>query len=161
MDSLNDQVKEYIIQLRKGEIQKAYSGIIAFMSGLRSYLEAGHLDFITSALYIGYMDMTYFAFTPVDLKNKKLKVAIVYLHESGSFEIWLAGSNRKIQAEYIEWMRDKNTGIYKLSKVQPGVDSILEATLIQNPDFDHLDELQNQIERKTLEFVKDISSMLL
>ncbi len=31
----------------------------------------------------------------------KLKIAIVYLHEDGRFEVWLGGSNRKIQAEFL------------------------------------------------------------
>lgn len=156
MSTLNDQIQEYIVQLRKGQIQKAYKGIFAFMTGLRSYLETSYPDYITSGLYNGYMDMTYFAFTPDELRKKKLKVAIVYLHETGSFEIWLAGNNRKIQSEYIEKMKDINTGKYKLSQIQPGVDSILESVLDQNPDFDHPDKLQRQIEMKTLDFLKDI-----
>ena len=36
MDSLNDCVKEYTIQLGKGQIQKAYRGIMTFMSDLKS-----------------------------------------------------------------------------------------------------------------------------
>ncbi len=106
------------------------------------------------------MDMTYFAFTPSYLKKMKLKIAIVYLHEDGRFEVWLGGSNRKIQAEYIELMRCKNKGKYKLSQVLPGVDSIIESILVEKPNFDHPEELKKQIERKTIEFVNDITSML-
>jgi hypothetical protein len=160
MDSLNDYIKEYTIQLSKGQIQKAYKGIMAFMSGLRTYLENMYPDFTASALYFGYMDMTYFAFTPPDLRNKKLKIAIIYLHEQGKFEIWLGGSNRKIQAEYIKLLSGKNLGNYKLSQVLPGVDSIIESTLAEQPDFDQPEELKKLIERKTIEFINDITSLL-
>lgn len=160
MDSLNDHVREYTIQLRKGQIQKAYKGLMIFMSGLRTYLESMYPEYTASSLYFGYMDMTYFAFTPTDLKNKKLKIAIVYLHEEGRFEVWLGGSNRKIQAEYIKLLSGKNLGKYKLSQSLPGVDSIIESTLSDQPNFDHPDELKKHIERKTIEFVNDITSML-
>jgi hypothetical protein len=94
------------------------------------------------------------------LKSKKLKIAVVYLHEEGRFEVWLGGSNRKIQAEYINLMRRKNIGKYKLSQVLPGVDSIIESILVEQPDFDHPEKLRKQIERLTMEFVDDIASML-
>lgn len=38
MDSLNNYVREYTIELSKGLIQKAYKGIMFFMSGLSTYL---------------------------------------------------------------------------------------------------------------------------
>src|SRR6056297_1596371 len=100
MESLNEYIKEYKTQLSKGNIQKAYRGIMIFMSGLKTDLEKNYLDYIVSSLYFGYMDMNYFAFTPSGLKDKKLKIAIVFLHEQGRFEAWLGGSNRKVQSEY-------------------------------------------------------------
>jgi len=160
MDSLNNYVKEYTIQLSKGQIQKAYRGIMAFISGLRTYLESMYPDYSASALYFGYMDMTYFAFTSPDLKNKKLKIAIVYLHEQNRFEVWLGGSNRKIQAEFIKFLTSKNLGKYKLSQALPGVDSIIESTLVEQPDFDQPEELKKHIEKKTIEFINDITSIL-
>jgi len=41
------------------------------------------------------MDMTYFAFTPSELKEKKLKIAIVYLHEQNRFDAWLGAVTEK------------------------------------------------------------------
>lgn len=54
-----------------------------FMLDLRTELEGRYPDYAVGNLYAGYMDMTYFAFTPPDLKEKRLKIAIVYLHEKG------------------------------------------------------------------------------
>lgn len=39
MESMNNYINEYTQQLRKGQIQKAYKGIMAFMTGLKVYLE--------------------------------------------------------------------------------------------------------------------------
>jgi hypothetical protein len=160
MISPNDVIREYMSQLSKGIIQEAYKNIMKFISDLSIYLKKRNPDYTLSALYFGYMDMTYFAFTPNDLKSKRLKIAIVYLHEQGRFEVWLSGTNRKIQSEYINFMRNKDIGGYKLSQVMPGVDSIIEATMVEDPDFDHPEELKKQIEKKAIGFIDDIVKLL-
>ncbi len=160
MISLNNHIREYTNQLRKGHIQKAYKGIMTFMSDLKVYFESKYPDYSASALYFGYLDMTYFAFTPAVLKDMKLKIAIVYLHEECKFELWLVGKNRQIQADYIELLSHKNIGGYTLSQINPGVDSIISSLIVERPDFDNTDELKKQIEVKTLEFTKDINSFL-
>ncbi|MDD3777028.1 MAG: hypothetical protein PHN32_05430 [Actinomycetota bacterium] len=133
---------------------------MAFMSGLKNYMEKKYSEYASSALYYGYMDMTYFAFTPLELKKKNLKIAVVYLHEQNRFEVWLGGSNRKVQAEYIEKLRHIDTGDYKLSRINPGVDSIIELQIIEQPNFDRVEDLMQKIESKTIEFAKNILSIL-
>jgi len=160
MKSLNESVKEYTAQVRKGDIQKAYKGIMSFMTRLKNQLERKYPEGKVGALYFGYMDMTYFGFTPEELKLRNLKIAIVYLHEQNRFEAWLSGSNRKIQAEYIEQFRHRNIGGNKLSKAGPGVDSILEVEIVSKPDFDNPEELMKIIENKSIEFIKSIISIL-
>jgi hypothetical protein len=160
MESLNEYVKEYKTQLSKGNIQKAYRGIMTFMSGLKTDLKKNYPDYIVSSLYFGYMDMTYFAFTPSGLKDKKLKIAIVFLHEQGRFEAWLGGSNRKVQSEYIEKLKHKKIGNYKLSQVLPGVDSIIESIVVEQPDFNHPEELKIQIEEELIDFINDVIYIL-
>lgn len=160
MNSLNTNIAEYQIQLRKGYIQAAYRGIMEFMSELRIYLVSRYPDYIVSSLYFGYMDMTYFAFTPMKLKSNKLKIAVVYLHQKGSFEAWLTGNNRIIQREYIELLESENIGEYKLSQVMPGVDSIVVANIVDLPDFDNIDILIRQIENKLIKFSDDMILLL-
>jgi len=160
MNTLNDNVKEYTLQLNKGHIQKAYKGIMNFMSELKAYLERQHPDYITSALYFGYMDMSYFAFTPSILKNKKLKIAIVYLHEECKFELWLAANNRKIKEEYVRILSNKNLGRFTLSQIQPGIDSIIASSIMEQPDFNNLSELKKQLEIRIIEFAKDANSII-
>ncbi|HPR34286.1 MAG TPA: hypothetical protein PKY64_01325 [Anaerolineaceae bacterium] len=160
MQSLNESVKEYTAQLQHGQIQKAYKGIMTFMSSLKAHLKNQHPEYTATALYFGYMDMTYFAFTPLDLKQRSLKIAIVYLHEQNRFEIWLGGANRKVQAEYIELFKAKDLDGLLLSEVKPGVDSIIELRLIEKPDFDHPEKLMLAIESKVIAFTGKIKELL-
>ena len=160
MDTLNSCISEYTNQLSKGQIQKAYKGIMTFMSSLRADLESKYPDYAMSTLYFGYMDMTYFAFTPPQLRQKKLKIAIVYLHEENRFEVWLAGNNRQIQAEYNALLSQRELGKYALSQINPGVDAIIAYSIIEKPDFDDPDSLKAQIETGTMEFIHDITAML-
>lgn len=160
MDSLNADIKEYNLQLGRGRIQKAYKGILAFMSGLRSRMEINHPEFNPTAIYPGYMDMTYFALVPPELKDLKLKIAIVYLHEQGRFEGWLAGINRKVQAETNARLTGRDLAGDMLSKVQPGVDSIVETILADQPDFDRPVDLMLQLETSVLDFTTRMTNLL-
>jgi len=160
MNSLNKDIAEYTEQLSKGQIQRAYKGILTFMTELKATLEHEHTDYAAGALYFGYMDMTYFAITPPVLKNKKLKIAVVYLHEQSRFEVWLAGNNRQIQAQVIEQLSNKDLCGYTLSQMSPGVDSIIESILVEQPDFDKPDELKKAIETKTNKFTTDMITLL-
>ncbi len=161
MQTLNESVREYTAQLQLGQIQKAYKGIMTFMSGLKTYLEGQHPDFSATGLYFGYMDMTYFAFTPPELKQRSVKIAIVYLHEKNRFEVWLGGANRRVQAETIELLKGKDIDGLVLSEVKPGVDSIIEMQLVQKPDFDHPEELMSAIESQVVEFIMKVKELLL
>lgn len=160
MDTLNSNIQEYQRQLEKGQIQKAYKGLMTFMTGLAADLQNRYADYTVSALYPGYMDMTYFAFTPSALREQKLKIAVVYVHEKNAFEAWLAGSNRKVQADTIARLRGKLLGAYALSTVSPGVDSIIEATLAAQPDFDSPETLQQTLEGRVLAFIQDMEKLL-
>ncbi len=160
MDTLNDHIRAYTAQLVLGHIQKAYKGIIGFMTELKAYLEHRHADYVSGALYFGYMDITYFAFTPIVLKQKKLKIAIVYLHGQSRFELWLAAENRKIQSATIALLSGKNIGAFKLSAAGPGVDSIIAWTAAEQPDFDSPDTLMTLIEAQTIRFAADMAALM-
>ncbi|MGI6090769.1 MAG: DUF7000 family protein [Saccharofermentanales bacterium] len=41
---------------------------------------------------------------------------MVYLHEKNRFEVWLGGSNRKVQTEHTELFRSKDTGYINFRK---------------------------------------------
>ena len=158
--SLNAVIKEYTDRLSEGKIQRAYKGIMDFMTGLKADMEKECPGHAASALYFGYMDMTYFAFTPAELKNKKLKIAVVYLHEENRFELWLAANNRQMQAEVIERLRHKNTGAYAVSQAGAGVDAIIALAVGGRPDFDRPDVLKELLIAKFKEFEYDMLCIL-
>ena len=159
MGSFNDDLEEYTRQLHSGKIQRAYRGIMTFMSELKAHLEAQHPDYASGTMYFGYMDMTYFAFTPPVLRDKKLKIAVVYLHEEARFELWLAAANRKIQGDYMEKLRHIDLGGYTLSQAAPGVDAIIAASVALQTDFDYPNEMKDQIEAKVRAFIVDMITL--
>ncbi len=160
MDTLNSAVREYTLQLGGGQIQRAYRGILSFMTGLGRHLRERYPGHAVGALYPGFLDMTYFSFTPPELKERKLKIAIVYLHGEGRFEAWLGGSSREVQAEYIRLLGGRPVGKYRLSKPAPGVDSILESVLADRPDFDCPEELRETVGKNAMAFIRDVNAIL-
>ena len=157
VESLREPMKEYRAQLQKGAIQKAYRGLMQYMMDLRTHLAKEYPDYtVSGSLYAGYMDMTYFSFFPESLKQRKLKIAIVFLHEAFRFEVWLSGYNRQVQAEYGKTIKERSWNRYRLVPSPQTSDSILEHVLVDDPDFGDLDALTRRIESGTLEFIRDV-----
>jgi hypothetical protein len=161
MESFHEYMAEYREQLRKGAVQKAYQGLMEYIMEVRTYFKNAYPTyFVSGNLYYGYMDMTCFAFIPESLKQRNLKVAIVFLHEAFRFEAWLAGYNKQVQAKYWKLFRESGWDAYKVVPATEGADSILEHILADNPDFRDLDALTKQIEKETLKFIRDIERFL-
>ena len=161
LDSLQESMKEYRKQLEKGHIQQAYRGLMDYFSALRLFFKKKYPDYsVSGSVYYGYMDMTYFPLFPRSLKRRKLKIAVVFVHDRLRFEVWLASMNKTVQKEYCRLFTDSNWRKYHIATTTKGVDSILDHILIENPDFSDLDALTEQIERGTLKFTKDIESFL-
>jgi hypothetical protein len=161
MESMQENISEYKKQLDKGYIQKAYQGIMQYLMALRSHFEKKYPDYIVSGnIYYGYMDMTYFSCTPESLTRRKLKIAIVFIHEKIQFEVWLAGYNRQAQSKYWKLFAESNWNKYRIPSNIKGIDSIVEYTVAGSPDFDNLDTLMKQIEQGTMTFINDIEDFL-
>ena len=161
MESFHEYMNEYRKQLEKGAINKAYKGLMEYIMDLRTYFQNKYPDYVVSgSIYYGYMDMTYFSFFPRSLKQRNLKIAIVFIHEAFRFEVWLAGFNKPVQTEYWKLFKESAWDKYHLVPTTKGADSILEHILVANPDFSDLDALTKQIEGETLEFISDVESFL-
>lgn len=161
MKSLHKSIAEYKKQLEKGDIQKAYRGLTEYMMNLKIHLKNSYPDFqVSGNFYQGYMDMTYFSFSPESLHNKKLKIAIVFIHEKIRFEVWLAGYNKPTQEKYLKMFKKNLSNKYRVPPATKGFDSIVEYDLADNPDFNDLESLTRLIESKTLKFTEDITDFL-
>ena len=160
MESLQEYIEEYRNQLEKGIIQKAYQGLMDYVMDLRMHFSKKYPDFAPGNIYQGYMDMTYFPIFPRELTSRKLKIAIVLIHEKIRFEVWLAAQNKQIQSEYRKLFREHDWTKYRIPAAVKGVDSIMEYTLSDNPDFGDLNALTKQIEKGTLAFINEIEEFL-
>ena len=161
MDSFNENMNEYRKQLEKGAIQAAYKGLMEYIMSLRTHLKNKYPDyFVSGSIYFGYMDMTYFSFSPKSITDRKLKIAIVFIHEAFRFEVWLAGNNKQVQSKYWKLFKESDWNKYHVVSNTTGVDSIVEQILVDNPDFGDLDNLTNKIERGTLKFLEDVEGFL-
>ncbi len=161
MGSLQESMIEYRTQLKKGAIQEAYRGLMEYIMGLRTYFNTRYPDHsVSGGIYFGYMDMTYFAVIPKALKQRGLKIAIVFLHEPFRFEAWLAGSNKRIQTKYWKLFKESGWNKHRIVPTTQGADSILECIVADTPDFSDLDAITKQIEKGTLRFISDVENFL-
>ncbi len=161
MDSFQKSMIDYKKQLQKGTIKEAYKGLMDYIMNLRTHFQTKFPDYVVSgSIYFGYMDMTYFSFFPKSLKNKQLKVAVVFVHDTFRFEAWLAGYNKAVQAKYWKLFKESGWDKYHVVSSPKGVDSIVEYVLVDDPDFGDLEALTRQIEAGTLQFIRDVEGFL-
>lgn len=161
MDSFNDAMKEYKNQMQLGVISKAYRGIMDYLLGLKAYLKAKYPEYnVSGSIYFGYMDMSYFSFFPDSLKQRNLKAGIVFIHETCQFEVWLFGVNKQVQNKYWQLIKDSDWIQYSLVATTWGEDAILRHVLMENPDFDDLDAMNEQIESEVVKFIEDVEEFL-
>lgn len=161
MKSLQENMLEFREQLGKGAIQQAYQGLMQYMLSLKNHFSSEYPDYsVSGSMYYGYMDMTYFSVVPRSLKDRDLKIAIVFVYDLFRFEAWLSGRNQQVLAKYWEIF---TAGDWDRSKIAPQgkwADSILEHILVENPDFSDLEALTRQIDQGTLNFIKEVESFL-
>jgi hypothetical protein len=162
MTSLQESMSEFRKMLKTSELPHAYRGLMDFMLGLRNYLSQKYAGrFSASSFYQGFMDMSYFAFTPDSLKALGLKVAIVFVYETFRFEVWLAANNKKIQEQYWNIVRESGWDKFRIVPSIQGYDSILEHVLDDDPDFGDPQALMEKIEKGALEFFVDLEKFFM
>jgi hypothetical protein len=160
MKSLNQLINNYTCHLQQGEIQLAYKGILEFIGKLRADFIKRHPHYDTSSIYQGYMDMSYFSLTTKQLKDKGLKIAIVYLHEKGCFEVWLSARNREISKLYESVFWDKTFEEITVFHDETNQDAIIECILVSAPNFEDQKSLIDIIEQGVEKFVIDICAII-
>ena len=148
MKDLNHYVEIYKKQLDKGDIKEAYVGLVKYVTRLCTLLSNNLSEtYSFGTIFQGYMDYTYFYYTNDFLKKRKLKMGLVLNHANMQFEIWLLGQTIPIQEKYWEQFKTTKWNIGRTTRPQY---SILEAIIIDKPDFDNLELLSEQIENKLL-----------
>jgi len=159
MKTLNELIEGYTHHLQQGEIQIAYKGILEFLGKLRAEFIKKYPHYDVSSIYQGYMDMSYFSLSTKSLKDKGLKIAIVYLHEKGDFEVWLSARNRAIAKNYASMLNDI-CGDVKVFHDKNNPDAIIECILTPTPNFEDQSSLIDTIDQGVKEFVTAIIDRL-
>ncbi|MFU8925564.1 DUF7000 family protein [Acinetobacter puyangensis] len=158
MEDLNHYVQLYQTQLKKGDIQKAYIGLIKFIMQLKADFSRDLSElFSFGNISPGYLDFTYFPFSNVFLRERKLRFGIVFNHEKLRFELWLMGQNSDIQKQYWEMLKSCTWNIHQ--RHMPKY-SVLEVVLVDNPDFNYLEQLSQEIRQAMLQFTPKIINVL-
>lgn len=157
MKTLNQLINEYTYFLQQGEIQTAYKGILEFISKLRAAFIKKYPGYDIGSIYQGYMDMTYFSLNTKPLKYKGLKIAIVYLHEKGAFEVWLSARNREIAKKYESVFNSNILDNNMLFHDENNQDAILECLLTSEPNFENQDSLIDRIEQGVEKFITAVT----
>lgn len=158
MKTLNDYIKIYKEQLDKGDIQEAYSRLVKFVMKLNSTFSADLSDkYSFGNLFKGYMDYTYFYFSNDFLKKRKLRFGLVLNHPQMRFEIWLLGQNMEIQDKYWQLLKTSKWNKDRTNRPQY---SVLEAIVIENPDFNDLDKLTQQLKKSMIKITDDIIAQI-
>jgi DNA gyrase inhibitor GyrI/AraC-like DNA-binding protein len=156
-----DNLAHYRKEIKKGCIQVDYNRLIKCIKELRIHFAKEHpIDFKVGTLYQGNMNFTYFPFTTDALKKQKLKFVIIFNHEKMRFEISLSGQNKAIRKKYWNIFKNSDWDTYHVAESIDDSLSIIDHILVENPDFDNMDTLTEQIEAESIKFVTVIRDIL-
>ena len=161
MTSLNEYISRYRAEMQKGDVPRAYRGIIDFMLMLRTHLRKKYPELSVSGnFYQGYMDLTFFTLVPVTFEGHQLKIVLVFNHKRIAFEAWLSAVNKEVQEKYLELFRKGTWLDYRIPFSPQDSDSILECDLTTDPGFDQQDLLTGQIEKGLWKFIGEVERFL-
>jgi len=146
--------------LADGAVVNTYRALLSYMQGLRTHFEREHPDFSISDLYVGRLDVTFFAVAPPSLKRHDLKVLILFDYGSFRFEVWLAARNRTLQRQHWERMRSHTWPSCKVVSPAPGVDAILECDVADGEGLVDRDALTDAIRSSVSALIGDVEAFL-
>jgi AraC family transcriptional regulator len=134
----------------------------SFMKDLRNtFIRNYPSGYSVGSIYSDESTITYFPFTPDELRELKLKIAIVFNHKYNRFEIWLAGQNKQIQKQYWEIFKESDWRKYSIPESIEKSFSIVETIIEKNPTPENTSEIKELMENQVMKFIKDISDVLL
>ncbi len=158
-ESLASCIEDYTRAVAEARLPRAYRGILSALGQFQSAWKATHPSDPVGALYQGYLDMSFVAFAPAPLAEKRLKISLVFLHDTGLFSLWLAAGNREIQKRVSEALRHAPLGTYSLSTLEPGVDAIIACDIPKPYTFDEPETLTNALIAAAEGFTRDMISL--
>lgn len=98
---------EYKHLMDTTNIQVCYQEIIKLIKYIHLNLkkEMPTYDF-TNKIIENRMDFSYFQITNQSLKTNGLKIQVIFIHKTCTFEVWMSGYNRSIQSNYFNIIKN-------------------------------------------------------
>ena len=148
-ENINCRVSLYKEQVGNSEIQKTYMFLLKYLMQVKAGFEkVFSKEYSCGNISPGYMDFSYFPFSNDYLKDKKLRFGIVLNHSDLRFELWLMGQNKEIHNSYWEIFK---TSPWNQGRITKPRYSELEIVLVDNPDFEKIDDLTDGIVNRAAE----------
>ncbi len=151
---------DYKQQNNQCEENLDYHQLINYMKELRTFFDKEYdTYFKLGNIYQGNPDFSYFSLTTEELKKQKLKFVIVLDHKALCFSICLSGQNKSIRKKYWNIFRDSDWNKYHLAESIDDSLSIIDQTIVEEPDFSNKINLTEQIEKESLKFINKIKEI--
>lgn len=148
-------------QNQECENNLGYHQLISYMKELRLFFQKEYdTIFKLGKIYQGDPNFSYFSLTTEELKKQKLKFVIILNHKELSFSICLSGQNKSIRKKYWNIFKDSDWNKYHLAESIDNSLSIIDQTIIKEPDFNNRMSLTEQIEKESLKFINEIKNIL-
>lgn len=158
--SLSNCIAAYCRAVREDDLPRAYRGILSALMAFKASWESAHSEDSVGALYQGYLDMSFVAVAPAVFGTRRLKISLVFLHDTGLFSLWLTAGNRAIQAQTSQELAKKPLGIYSLCELKPGVDAIISQDITSPYAFDEPERFTAQLIMAAERFLSDMKALL-
>ncbi len=148
------KIEVYKELLLTTQLQAGYQEFIKLLRYIRILLE-NELDSyeFSKSVVENHMEFSYFQLFNKELKEKGLKVQVVFVHKEFQFEVWVSGYNRKIQCAYYNQLRDVQS-IYLLNDNPMKVNYIFKACLSNELDISNADLLISLLKEEILNIIE-------
>ncbi len=138
-----------------------YHQLISYMKELRLFFQREYeIIFKLGKVYQGDFKFSYFSLTTEELKKLKLKFVIILNHKKRHFWICLSGQNKSIRKKYWKMFKGSDWGKYHLAESIDDSLSIIDQSIVINPNFDDKKHLTELIEKEALKFINTIKGIL-
>lgn len=160
MNFNSEYLETYKSLLATTELQLGYQEFIKLFRFLRIELEKELPDFSFSGNIVeNNMDFAYFQLTDKDLREKGVKIQVVFVHKSFRFEVWVSGYNRKIQCSYYNKLKNQHLKYY-LNDNPERIDYIFKAEIENNIELHSGDIVISKIKPVVLEMITFVKNHL-
>lgn len=138
-----------------------YHQLINYMKELKLFFQKEYgTTFKLGKIYQGDPNFSYFSLTTEELKKQKLKFVIILNHKELYFSICLSGQNKSIRKKYWKIFRDSDWNKYHLAESIDDSLSIIDQTIVEEPNFNNKRNLTEKIEKESWKFIKELKDIL-